>query len=289
MADISIVGAGRLGTSIGRALAAHGHHIRALACTSLASAKVSRRAVGQGRPVADIVEAAALGRVVILCLPDAEVRRAAVRLAASGIDWSGKTVLHTSGILPAGALNPLRKKGAAVGSFHPAQSFPEKGMPPSRFRGVSFGLEGDREAVDLTSGFVRELEGYPLFLKAKDKPLYHAACILASNYPVLLWRAAAGLLERSGLSGRQAARLIGPLAEGSLRSVKKLDPDRALTGPIVRGDLETIKAHQEALRRSAPEYLRIYREVGLAALRTAAKRGLAAGKIRAIRALLEDR
>jgi predicted short-subunit dehydrogenase-like oxidoreductase (DUF2520 family) len=289
MADISIIGAGRLGTSLGRALAAKGHRIRALACRSPRSAKESRRAVGQGQPVTDIVEAAALGRVVILCLPDEKIRAAAVRLARSGIDWRGKTVLHTSGVLPAGALGPLKKKGAALGSFHPAQSFPEKGMPPSRFRGVSFGLEGDREALDVAGGFVRELGGRPLVLSAEDKPLYHAACIMASNYPVILWQAAAGLLGRAGVTGREAVRLIVPLAEETLRSVKKLDPEGALTGPIVRGDLETIKAHLEALGRFAPEHMRIYREMGLAALGTAEKRGLAPGKIRAIRAVLEGR
>jgi predicted short-subunit dehydrogenase-like oxidoreductase (DUF2520 family) len=289
MADISIIGAGRLGTSLGRALAARGHRIRALSCRSLRSAKESRRAVGRGRPVTDVAQAAALGQVVILCLPDEHVRTAAVRLAGSGIDWRGKTVLHTSGVLPAQALAPLRKKGAAVGSFHPAQSFPEKGMPPSRFRGVTFGLEGDREALDVARGFIRVLGGYPIILSVAAKPLYHAACIMASNYPVILWQAAAGLLARAGVTGRQAVRLIVPLAEGTLRSVMKLDPGGALTGPIIRGDLGTVRAHREALSRSAPELLGVYREVGLAALETAAQRGLSSGKIRAIRALLEGR
>ncbi len=289
MADISIIGAGRLGTSLARALAARGYRIRALACRSLRSAKESRRAAGRGRPVTDITRAAALGKVIIFCLPDGQIRAAAVRLAGSGIDWREKTILHTSGVLPAGALAPLRKKGAAVGSFHPAQSFPEKGMPPSRFRGVSFGLEGDRQALDVACGLIRVLGGHPIILSARAKPLYHAACIMASNYPVILWQAAAGLLERAGMTRRQAVRLIVPLAEGTLRTVKKLDPEGALTGPIVRGDLGTVKAHLEALSRSAPEHLRVYREVGLAVLETAAKRGLPPGKIRAIRAVLEGR
>ena len=289
MADISIIGAGRLGTSLGRALAARGHRIRALACRSLRSARESRRIVGQGRPVTDLAAAAAAGRIVILCLPDEKIRAAAARLARSGVEWSGKTVLHTSGLLPAEELRPLRKCGAAAGSFHPAQSFPEKGMPPSRFRGISFGLEGDRTALDVAARLVRDLGGRVLIISEAAKPLYHAACILASNYPVVLWQAAAGLLVRAGITGREAVRLIVPLAEGTLRSVKKLDPEVALTGPIVRGDAGTVRAHLEALRRSAPEYLRLYRENGLAALKIAGKRGLADGKTRTIRALLEGR
>ncbi len=289
MADISIIGAGRLGTSLGRALAAKGHRIRALASRSLSSAKESRKIVGQGRPVADIARAAALGRIIFLCLPDELIPGAAVRLARSAVEWRGKIVLHTSGLLPAAVLDPLRKKGASVGSLHPAQSFPERGMPPPHFREVFFGVEGDKKALGVARGFIRELGGHALVLSAEAKPLYHVACTVASNYPVTLWQAAAGMLERAGIARRSAGRLVVTLAEGTLRSVKKLDPVRALTGPIVRGDIGTIKTHLEALRRSAPEHLGTYREVGLSTLETAKERGLAARKIRAIRALLEGR
>jgi predicted short-subunit dehydrogenase-like oxidoreductase (DUF2520 family) len=159
-------------------------------------------------------------------------------------------------------------------------------MPPSRFRGVSFALEGDEAAVAVARRLVRDLGGRPLRLSGSAKPLYHAACIMASNYPVVLWRAAAGLLNSAGIKGRDALRVIAPLAEGTLRSVKELDPERALTGPILRGDAGTVRAHLEALGRLAPEHLPVYRELGLAALETARKRGLNAGRVRAIRALL---
>jgi predicted short-subunit dehydrogenase-like oxidoreductase (DUF2520 family) len=289
MADISIVGAGRVGTSLGRALAARGHHIRALVCRRLASAKESRAIIGQGRPLTDAAKAAARGEILILSLPDDRISAMAARLARAKVDWGRKTVLHTSGFLSAEVLAPLRKMGAAVASFHPAQSFPDKRTPPSSFRGISFGLEGDPKALSLARKLVRSLGGHSLAVSAETKPLYHAACIVASNYAVILWQTAGEWLRRAGIAEPDAVRLIVPLAEGTLRNVKKLDPKAALTGPIVRGDFVTVEAHLKALARFSPRHSRIYREIGLEALETAGKRGLSARKIRTLRKLLEGR
>jgi predicted short-subunit dehydrogenase-like oxidoreductase (DUF2520 family) len=239
--------------------------------------------------LADDAAAAALGEIIFLCLPEEEIGRTARRLALAKINWRGKTVLHTSGLLSSNVLQPLKENGAAVGSFHPAQSFPSKWTPPSSFRGVSFGLEGDRQALVLARLFARQLGGYSLVLSAAVKPLYHAACLMASNSLVVLWQAAAELLVRAGIPRRDARRLLGPLVEGTLRNVKKLDAESALTGPVVRGDLIPIRTHLEALGRRAPRYLGAYREVCQLALETAKKRGISARKITALKHLLAEK
>jgi predicted short-subunit dehydrogenase-like oxidoreductase (DUF2520 family) len=284
--DISILGAGRLGTSLGRALAVKGHRIAALASRRLASARESRRIVGQGKPLTGLAEAAALGRIIIVSLPDDLLARTAVKLARSRVDWHGKIVLHTSGLLSSEVLKPLRNCGASVGSFHPAQSFAAKSTPPSRFRGAWFALEGDAAAFTAARALVRELGGRSVAVAAGRKRLYHTACAAASNYPVVLWQTAVELLEQAGLPAAAAQRLVVTLAKGTLRNVKKFDPARALTGPIVRGDIATVRGHLAALGRTSPRHLRVYREMGLAALEVAAGRDLAAGKIRALRRLL---
>lgn len=289
MTDISIIGAGRLGTSLGRALAARGYRLRAVACRRLASALESRAIIGQGRALTDAAEAAARGEIIILALPDGRIAAAAARLARAPIDWTRRTVLHTSGRLTAAALEPLRARGAAVASFHPAQAFPDKRTPPSRFRGITFGVEGDPKGLALARRLSRSLGGHALEISADTKPLYHAACILASNHAVLLWQTAAEWLNRAGVAAPEAGRLIGRLAEGTLLNVKKLDPEAALTGPIVRGDMETVEAHLQALARFSPRHVRLYRELGLAALGIAKKRGLSARKLKALRELMEDR
>ena len=288
MADIVLIGAGRLGTSLGRALARKGHDIRALTCRRKESALESRTIIGQGRALTDNAEAARLGTVLFLCLPDAELPRAVARLARSKVDWRGMTVFHTSGLLPARVLDPLRKKGALVASFHPGQAFPSKKTRPSHFRGVPFGLEGDRKALALAGRLIRRLEGRPVVIREEAKPLYHAAYSLAGNLTVILIDAAAELMNRAGIPRDRAVQMLLPILQGTLRSVKKLDTAGALTGPLVRGDVASVGAHLEALK-CLPQYGKIYRELSLLGLDMARKRGLSPRKIRALRNRLEGR
>ena len=215
MADVVIIGAGRLGASLGRALARKGHFIRAVTCRRKESAEESRAIIGQGKAMTGNTAAARLGELIFLCLPDEKIEGVAFRLARSRVDWRGKTVFHTSGLLPSKVLAPLGKRGALVASFHPGQAFPSKTTRPSRFRNISFCLEGDNKAVTLAGGLVRQLGGRPLILAAAAKPLYHAALSFASNFFVILVDSAARLLERAGIPKRTAARVLFPLLQGS--------------------------------------------------------------------------
>jgi predicted short-subunit dehydrogenase-like oxidoreductase (DUF2520 family) len=134
---------------------------------------------------------------------------------------------------------------------------------------------------------VRCLGGHVLLLAEKDKPHYHAACALASNAFVALEWTAARLLEGAGVPSDEALRTLLPLVQGTLQNVKSLGPEKALTGPILRGDVETVRRHLAALR-SEPEARRIYAALGRQALRLSATgRRLPAGRIRALMRLLE--
>jgi predicted short-subunit dehydrogenase-like oxidoreductase (DUF2520 family) len=288
VAELAIIGAGCLGTSLGRALARKGHRIQALTCRRLASAKESRRIIGQGKAMTDKAGAARCADVIFLCLPDREIGKAAAALSRSGIDWTPKIVFHTSGLLPADVLNPLREKGARVAAFHPIQSFPSKRTPESRFAGIFFGLEGDREAIALAKTIIRQLGGRARLVPPEARPLYHAACSLASNDFVILLDAAARLLTQAGFNGKIPLQLLLPLVEGTLQNVKIFDISAALTGPAVRGDRATIQAHLNVLD-SNPLLREAYRKLGLLALEIAKKRGLSPKKINSLKSLLEDK
>jgi predicted short-subunit dehydrogenase-like oxidoreductase (DUF2520 family) len=285
MTNIAIIGAGRLGTTLGRALAEKGHKITALTCLRKASAEESRAIIGQGRALTDNAAAARTARVIFLCLPDEAIGGVAARLARSRAGWSGKTVFHTSGLLPARVLEPLRKRGASTASFHPAQSFPRKTTPPGHFRGISFGLEGDRNALALARTFIRRLGGRALVIPEGAKPLYHAAFGFASNFLVVLLDAATRLLEEAHIPEDKAARMLFPLLQGTLHNVKELDTAAALSGPLVRGDVASVRAHLKALERW-PRYADIYRKLSLVGLEMAKKRGLKPRKLGALKNLL---
>ncbi|MDH4198530.1 MAG: DUF2520 domain-containing protein [Candidatus Aminicenantes bacterium] len=287
MMNVTIIGGGRLGTCLARALATHGFPVAAVSCRTLRSARESVRLIGQGEAMTDDHRAAARGRLIFLCLPDDVIADVTRSLAAKRRDWTGRFVFHTSGLQPASLLAPLKARGAAVGSFHPAQSFPSKDVPVSLFRGTTFGLEGDREIRAIGRRIVHCLGGQVLWLTAVDKPLYHAACSLASNGLAALFDAAMDLLVDLGLDREAARDVLLPLGQGTLQNVKKTDPRRALTGPVVRGDAGTVKRHLDALR-GHPGALDIYRALAGQALQIARERGLSAARLKALRRSLGD-
>jgi predicted short-subunit dehydrogenase-like oxidoreductase (DUF2520 family) len=155
-------------------------------------------------------------------------------------------------------------------------------MPAASFEGIIWGLEGDPAAVEAAGGMVRDLHGNILLLAARHKALYHAACTLASNALVALEWTAVGLLGRAGIAPDAAAEVLVPLVQGTLQNVKSLGLEQALTGPILRGDIATVEAHLEALR-GVPEALEIYAALGRGILDLAAKRGLPAARVRALK------
>lgn len=288
MRRYSIVGAGRLGSSLGAALARRGWEPEAIVDHDARAARQGRRIVGRGRASTAPEAAAGAKGLVIIAVPDDAVGRAAAALAGAGGSWTGRVAVHTSGLLPAAALAPLAERGARVASLHPIQSFPRKDMPASVFTGITWGLEGDEAAVEAAEAVVRALRGHVLLLSAGDKPVYHAACALASNALVALEWTAVGLLGRAGIAEGMAAAALLPLVQGTLQNVKSLGLEKALTGPILRGDVAAVRRHLEALGAD-PGTREVYMVLGRQALRLAAKKGLPAGRVKALRRLLEGR
>jgi predicted short-subunit dehydrogenase-like oxidoreductase (DUF2520 family) len=294
MKSFSIVGAGRLGTVLGAALVRRGWTAAAIVDKDSGAARESRRIIGRGkaapsRPVLSperLNGTVRLGDVVIIAVPDDAVGRVAAGLARSGVSWAGRFVFHMSGLLPARVLEPLRKRGARIASVHPVQSFPRKNAPASIFRGITWGVEGDPAAVAAAEEMVRSLRGNVLLLSEKDKPLYHAACSLASNAMIALEWTAAGMLGAAGIGEKAAAGMLFPLVQGTLQNVNNLGLEKALTGPILRGDVAAVRKHLEALRDD-PHARGVYLVMGKQILRLAEKSGLPAGRISALKRLLE--
>ncbi len=288
MREFSIVGAGRLGTSLAHALVRKGWRLRFVADIDLAAARASRAVVGSGTATTDLRRAARGPGVLFITVPDDAVEAVAKKLSRSPGDWRGRVVFHTSGLLSAEALDALKNRGAATGSLHPVRSFPKKTMPVSHFKDIFWGVQAEGEALKTARAIARSLGGRVHRISASAKPLYHAACSLASNAFVSLEAAAASLLVAAGFGERTARAVLQPLVEGTLQNVKELGWEKALTGPVVRGDAGTVRKHLEALA-PFPAHAAVYRSLGLAALELAAKRGLPPARVRALRRLLAGR
>ncbi|MCX7973491.1 MAG: DUF2520 domain-containing protein [Candidatus Aminicenantes bacterium] len=288
MSSVIIIGAGKLGCSLGLALQASGYSIEAITCLHHDSAVESGQILKVSSFFNDPELALGSGNIIFLCPPDSQIKPLVRRLAKKKVDWSRYLVYHTSGLLSSAVLYPLKKQGAKVASFHPIQSFACKQTPPSHWKGIFITLEGDEEAIAEARKIIRTIGAHPLLIDQKNKPLYHAACSLASNHFISLFSLAVEILKEAGFEELQAIKTLKPLVHGTWKNLKLTCPGLALTGPIVRGDLMTIRQHLEALQ-DFPLALKIYQQLSLVALSIAEKRGLKSSQIKALKRWLQDK
>ena len=287
MIDVAIIGAGNLGTALGYALSQKGYRIKALSCRTLSSVRKSLQIIGEGKAFTDNLQAAEQGKLIFICVPDSEIAKVVKELAGSAISWSEKHIFHCSGLVSAEVLKPLKAKGALTASFHPVQSFSQKKGGPKQFEGIYFGLEGDEKALELAEKIASHLGGYSIVIRSKDKALYHAACSVASNFFIVLIDVALSLLKFIGFEEKQASEIVLPLIQGTLQNIKEFDLESSLTGPVIRGDEESLEKHLDALRKY-PGYLEIYRSLATQALEIAKRRKLPPEKYKVLKNLLEE-
>jgi predicted short-subunit dehydrogenase-like oxidoreductase (DUF2520 family) len=200
--------------------------------------------------------------LIWFCVPDAEIGRAA-RAVAEETDWKGRVALHSSGALTSDELSALRRRGAAVASVHPMMTF-VRGSRPS-LAGVPFALEGDAAAVRAARGVVRDLGGQAYPIRKKDKAAYHAWGTFASPLFTALLATTEHVAELAGVSRKAAKRRMIPILLQTLANYAAMDAGGAFSGPIVRGDVDTVKRHLRVLRE-VPAARKVYSSLARAAL-----------------------
>jgi predicted short-subunit dehydrogenase-like oxidoreductase (DUF2520 family) len=217
---------------------------------------------------------------VLLAVPDGAIAPVATEIARLGVPGPGSVALHLSGALPADALAVLAECGYAVGSLHPLQTVADPSRGAERLQNAFFTFEGGGQARDAAADIVRAAGGRMLEVHAADKARYHAACVFASNYVVACGAVATRLLANAaGIGEAEAARALRPLWGGAISNLDQLGPAEALTGPVRRGDLDTIRAHLAALDGDTRQ---AYSELAWQAVQLAKQAGLDAKDAAAI-------
>ena len=259
MAAVGIVGAGRAGLGLGLALARTGHTVRLYARHLRPVPAPLTLTTG------DLPAWLSQVDVIVLAVPDAAIAAVACGLAAARLVHSSQTVLHLSGALGRDALSALGPSGAALGSLHPLQSLSDPATAPQRLSGAVAAVEGDERAVVVATALARGMGMEPVPVAAADKPTYHAAAVFAANFLVTLAATSQRLFVRAGLPPDGATRAVAALMQGTLDNVhaKGPKPGAALTGPVARGDVDTIRKHLAAL---AGADAALYRALSRAAL-----------------------
>lgn len=182
----------------------------------------------------------------LVAVPDRAVPGCA-RALAGQIDPRTRVVLHASGALPAAVLEPLRARGRTLASLHPLMTFARGDGPRVSLTGVAAAVEGDPAGVRVARRLARQLGLVPFALAAEDRARYHALAALAANFTSVLIAAACGELSRLGPSRRWSRRALEPLVLQAVRNVLATGDLSRLTGPLVRGDVDTVAAHARAL------------------------------------------
>ena len=272
MKKIAIIGAGNVGQVLGYALAKNGYQITGIVCrTSLSSERAAHllKAPVYYQPELACREA----EIIFLTTPDRVIEDVCERIASQNGFCEGQAVLHTSGAHSSNILSSARRQGAGVLSFHPLQTFPALDEGLRSLPGSFFAVEGDQGYYPLALELVRALGGKSFFIPTEMKELYHAAACIASNYFVSLMDMALECFAVMGLSAEEAMAGLSPLLLSTLHNIQNLGPSGALTGPIARGDLFTLRAHLEKMETLLPELLPHYKQMALYTAKLAVRKG----------------
>jgi predicted short-subunit dehydrogenase-like oxidoreductase (DUF2520 family) len=257
---LSIIGAGRVGRSMGRRLRELGWRVGVVTTSSVPTARAAVRIIGAGNPSNRLTHQILASDVVLIAVPDSVVAEVASELAKlGGNEWNGKIVLHTSGALDYTALRELAEAGAATGSIHPMQTFSGQSVPD--LAGRVFGIDGSPIALKVARKMIRQMGGVAVRLSGVNKAAYHAAGTFACAHVLALIETATRILMTQGFKRRQAGRALSGLTRQTLDNFEGIGPRAAWTGPLTRGDLTTVQRHMDALSDFPPEYLEAYKAV----------------------------
>ena len=251
---VFILGAGRVGRGLAGALGASGVQVVGL------HGRRADRGVTAGR-----LPATANGAdVIMVTVRDGQID-GALREIADAVE-SRPVVLHASGSTAPPALDELRRRGHAAGTFHPLVPIAEPVHAAERLRGAWIGIDGDATALECARAIASSIGASTLVIPAGEKPRYHAAAVLASNFPAVLAGIAAQLMGDAGVAHSDARSAVTALLRASVANLHEGEPAAVLTGPIVRGDVETVRAHLKALAGD-PDVIAVYRALSRAAVR----------------------
>jgi predicted short-subunit dehydrogenase-like oxidoreductase (DUF2520 family) len=254
--SIAIVGAGSLGSALAESLHRAGYPVAEIVSRpKLASQRRAQRLARRvGARVVTIGKEPIQSDIVWFLVPDREIRKCAETLAGLG-EWRRKIVFHSSGAMSSRELRPLQRRGAAVASVHPMMTF-VAGVVPD-LAGVPFAIEGDVVAFQAARRIVKDLGGEAFAIREKHKPAYHAWGAFASPLLLSLWVTAERAAGLAGISRIEARRKMLPIIRQTLANYAARGPDRAFSGPIIRGDAATLEKNLKALWR-LPEARNVY-------------------------------
>ena len=286
---LNIIGCGRLGRTLARLWGDAGvFEIGDINDHTLDKSRAAVAFIGGGRACAHTADMRAAD-LWLLAPPDDRIASCCEELVASAPLATGNIVFHCSGALSSTVLSAAAARGAAVASVHPLKTFADVSAAVLTFNGSRCAAEGDAAALSVLQPAFERIGAQVFAINASKKTLYHAASVIMCNYLTALLETGARSFEAAGLPRAEAMRMVEPLVRETLDNVFAMGPVHALTGPIVRGDVEVVRQQVEALTELDPRVGEVYRSLGVIATQLAAAQGAAKpAALAAIEALLQS-
>jgi predicted short-subunit dehydrogenase-like oxidoreductase (DUF2520 family) len=272
---VGFIGAGKVGTALATTLYKGGYHVVAVANKNIGASENLADLVPGCRVFNSAQEVASTADHVFITTPDD-----VIPTIASSLTWRAEQyVVHCSGAASIDILEPAKKSGAMVGSFHPCQAFASVDQAIKNLPGSTFAIEAQGALLDILKEMASSIECDWIALKPGNKALYHAAAVFASNYFVTLLKVATDLFQDFDVPPQQVTKVLMPLIQGNIKNINSSGLPNCLTGPIARGDISTIEKHISALKEKDPSILRLYAELGLKTIPIALEKGTLDNKV----------
>jgi len=249
--SLNVIGCGRLGKTLAFLLKEH-VNINCILNRTLQNAKVASEFIGAGIPISEynkLTEA----NIYMIATNDDQIEIVGKELAATKILKSGDVVFHCSGSLSSDVLSSARVLGALTASIHPNHSFAEPKHSISEFAGTICAIEGQAQAIEILTNLFQSIGANVFQIKKEFKTTYHAAGCIASNYLITLSSIAYTCYLQSGVPETIAKQIVDNLMDSTLKNLTKSTHSKALTGPIARGDVNTISKHMGVLQNGIKE------------------------------------
>ncbi|MCX7858006.1 MAG: DUF2520 domain-containing protein [Deltaproteobacteria bacterium] len=266
---VGIIGAGKVGISMGFLLMKRGVELTGFSSTREDALRLARSFCGESLLyTTDNLEIVGVSEVIAIATQDRNIRSVAESISESFSDLRGKLFFHTSGSHSIAVLSSLKTKGASVGSLHPLQTFPDVESAIRALPETYIFVEGEEESISALTTIGSKIGFKTIPIESEKKVLYHLCAVFVCNLLCALVYAGSQIMERIGTG----LLPFMPIIRATIGNIEEKGPVLALTGPIVRGDVETVSAHIEAIKDNPP-FLETYKSLSLFALEIAKKRG----------------
>jgi len=287
--QIGFIGAGKVGQALGLYFHNHSLNVTGYYSRTEQSAHLAASLIGT-KVFNSLAQLAQSCDVIFITTPDrvlADIDRAAALYLEKEKCGGAKIWLHASGAFTSAHLAELKLAGSGGGSMHPLQSFGDPLLSAEKLEKTYYTIEGTPKAVAAMRSILDKTGGAYSLIDAGLKPLYHAGACVISNYLVTLIDSGIRYFTAIGMDKEKVFQAIEPMLAGTLANIRQKGTVEALTGPIVRGDIDTVRTHIEAIKKDMPSELELYRVMALKTVEMISEEKLSAGQILKFKEMLK--